>query len=172
MSEKRTDLNRPEPTESDKQQWREAERAFDLLTNGAEMHSRAVETYTTLGMRTLGLVAAGGIAATLGFYSANYSRLMEVRSNLDTVNQILGLLFISLIITLLCILLAYFSQLTYTASLEKMDRSYQHPYVSATPGSNHAHLIGDICRWAAVATALASAGCLVAAGWQFLGLVH
>jgi hypothetical protein len=107
-------------------------------------------------MRAPALIAAGGIAAALGFYSANYDRLVQSPGTLGTFNEILFWLFLSLLVPLGMPALAYFSQIAYAHCLDNQKLSYDLPYVSDTRKSRIYRFLGDLCRWLGVACFLIS----------------
>lgn len=160
-----------ETEEQRKERMRLAERAHDWLDNAAEMHAKQIEAFAVLTIRSLILVAIGGIAAVLGFYSANYERLSGVSGMLGHVNEMLVYLFASLVLTLLTSAFAYFSQLAYASAFFEYDRSYIHPFSSPKPISKRYTIAGDFCRWGAVILAFISLACLVAAGFSFFRIV-
>lgn len=149
-----------------------AERAHDWARKAAEQHNHQVEAFSLLGMKTPALVAAGGVAAALGFYSANYTRLKVDPANLTDFNSVLSWLFIALVLTSAAPGMAYFSQIAYVSSLWKKEHEWEHPFVRETASSKRWEIVGDICRWAAVALTAGSIILIVMAGYQFLSLVN
>lgn len=130
-----------------------------------------IQAFSVDGMKAPGLAAAAGVAAALGFYSANYTRLSENPENLVTFNAILFWLFASLLFTVIAPGLAYFSQISYgkSWSYEKFD--YDHPFVHNTPKSLFFERVGDVIRWATVGVVGGSIACIIRAGYLFLRLV-
>ncbi|WP_192255666.1 hypothetical protein [Mesorhizobium caraganae] len=53
----------------------EARLTFSRREEAARMHTSQIQTFASDAMKAPALVAAGGVAAALGFYSANYARL-------------------------------------------------------------------------------------------------
>ncbi|MCZ4344491.1 hypothetical protein [Devosia neptuniae] len=159
-----------EPTEWQKQQWKEAERAHDRQDEAIKSHVGQVEAFSILGIRTLALTAAGGIAAALGFYSANYDHLSQVPGALQVINGILAVLFTSMLATLLSTLAAYLSQIYFAHSLYSRKRTYTHPYVENGDRTDRLTLFGNIWRTIAIVTAIFAAICLCVAGFAFLGV--
>jgi hypothetical protein len=148
-----------------------AHRAHDQQRQGNEIAAKQVEAFATLTIRTLGLVAAGGIAATLGFYSANYDHLAAVPGALTTLNEILANLMKSLFFIVVTPGLAYFSQIFYSATISERTFDFEDPYVHDTPLSERYWFLGDACRWSAVATASLALVALGVGGLRFLSLV-
>jgi hypothetical protein len=162
----------PPPTEWQKRYWHEAEREHDRQDAGAEQHSRQVEAFAVQGIRTLALTSAGGIAAILGFYSANYERLSQTPTALSAVNGILANLFLAMLATLICCLLAYFSQVCFAAAVYSRERNWVHPYVQNTKKSKRYSVIGSIVRWFAILSVIVGAICVGAAALTFLSIVR
>jgi hypothetical protein len=158
--------------EHEKQRWKEAERAFDFEESYVEQHNKQVVDFAILGIRTIALTAAGGIAASLGFYSANYARLAEKPANLTNLNAVLACMFSALLCVLFCCLTAYFSQLCYVASLRERERHYQFPYVRVTDRSKKWSSFGDAWRIGAIILAILATTLLCVAGLSFLSLVQ
>lgn len=148
-----------------------AERQHDWRKKGMEMHFGQVQAFAIMAMKAPALVAAGGVAAALGFYSANYSRLKTVATALDEFNAVLVWLFVALLLTLAAPGAAYFSQLFYNQALEAEEHSFDHPYVRETKASKRLAIYGDVSRWLAVILTASSAACIVIGGIYFLNLV-
>ncbi len=149
-----------------------AEREHDRAAKAAEQHNKQVEAFSLLGMKAPALVAAGGVAAALGFYSANYARLKPDPANLENFNSVLMWLFLGLLLTVAAPGMAYFSQIAYVTSLTKKDYIWEHPFVSETRGSRIFEKVGDACRWTAVALTLGSIISIGLGGISFLSLIH
>ena len=162
----------PETKEEYDERVRLAERAHDGIQNGIELHFKQVEAFAILTLRSLVIVAIGGIAASLGFYSANYVHLVALPGALAALNQLLVYLFVSLILTLLSSACGYFSQIGFAAVLSAYDRTYTYPFVTPNKKSKRYLVWGQIFRWSSILTATASAGCLIAAGVVFAGLIR
>lgn len=160
----------PEPSEWLKKTWREGEREHDTQNEVAKIHAAQLEAFALLGIRSLGLTAVGGIAASLAFYSANYERLSTNPANLKNLNGILACLFIGLIVSLFCTLCAYMSQVCFLAGVWARTRTWQHPYVEETPASLAQIHRGAVWRIASIVAAVLSAVCLSVAGVSFLAL--
>ncbi|MCO6177880.1 hypothetical protein [Ciceribacter sp. RN22] len=149
-----------------------AERAHDWQQKGMEQHHRQIEAFALLGMKSPALVAAGGVAAALGFYSANYARLTADASNLTDFNSVLFWLFLGLLMTIAAPGLAYFSQLSYAASIAEKTFCWHHPFVDDTPRSRLYKKTGDVCRWSAVVLTTGSIASICLGGYHFLHLVN
>lgn len=165
----------PDPTEHDKQRYKEAERSFDALDNATEMHFRQIEAFAVLTLRMLALTCAGGIAAVLGFYSANYLRLSQSPASMTVLNGILGTLFIGMLLTLVAAGFAYFSQMSYAQAVFTRIRSYEFPYVTNREGKGGTSewiQRGDAIRVLATVFAGAAGACLIVAGYSFVGIVR
>lgn len=160
------------PSEWLKQQWKEAERAHDWQDSAAHSHMDQLEAFALQGIRTLALTAAGGIAAVLGFYSANYDRLASDASSLRAFNGTLAVLFTAMLFTLLVTLCGYFSQVFFAAVVYSRKRNYSPPYVEDSAKTPRLMLYGNINRVLAIVFAIAAALCLGVAGMSFMSLVR
>lgn len=149
-----------------------AHREFDRQDKGSELHSRQLETFAGITIRTLGLVSAGAVAAVLGFYSANYAHLSVTPGALETINDILAALMKALLFTLVTPGFGYFSQLAYQGVIDGRRRDYVRPFVHETSLSHRWHTFGDFCRWLAVGSAFLGLVSLGFAGFLFLSLVR
>ncbi len=148
-----------------------AERHHDWRKKGMEIHATQLQAFAVMAMKAPSLVAAGGVVAALGFYSANYSRLKSVPSALDDFNSVLTWLFLALLVTLAAPAAAYFSQLFYSEALASEKYTFEHPYVEETRRSKRFTFAGDIARWSSVIFTTASAVCILVGGLNFLDLV-
>jgi hypothetical protein len=160
--------------EADKQvdyKLKAAERAHDQVMKGFEIHSKQVESFSLAAMRAPALVSAGGVAASLGFYSANFQRFSGKPEALHLFNDALMWLLIGLLITLVSPCLAYFSQLAYSDSLSSRRYTWEHPFVEETRRSRIAQVVGDIMRWSCVASVLGAITSVAIGGIRFLDLV-
>lgn len=160
-----------ETPEEYKQRIAEAELAFARNEERARIHTGQIQTFSSDAMKAPGLVSAAGVAAALGFYSANYTRLAGNPENLEDFNGILFWLFLSLLLTVCAPGLAYFSQIAYVASLFKHDYSYVRPYLSINKKTRLFGLLGDVFRWGCVLIVLSSIACLVRGGVLFLSII-
>ena len=82
----------------------------------------------------------------------------------------MGNLFLALLITLLCTLFAYASQVFFAASVDARSRTYEHPYSGETEKSEKQKLYGNITRVLAIVMAILAGVCLFVAGYSFLSL--
>jgi hypothetical protein len=149
-----------------------AEREHDRQDSYAHSHMDQLEAFALQGIKTLGLTSAGGIAAVLGFYSANYTRLSQTPHALDAVNKLLWHVVFVDAATLLCCLAGYFSQVFFTQTMFSRTRTYEHPYVQDGEKTDRYTLFGNIARTAAIIAALFSTLCLCIAGFDFLNIVR
>ncbi|ESX51343.1 hypothetical protein NLY43_18990 [Mesorhizobium sp. C416B] len=95
----------------------DAKIAFGKNDERAKIHAAQVQTFSSDAMKAPALVSAAGVAAALGFYSANYDRLSQSPENLQTFNSILFWLFASLLFIVCAPGFAYFSQIAYGAAI-------------------------------------------------------
>lgn len=150
---------------------RSAEREHDRDLKGVEVHTKQIETFSQMAMRAPALVAAGGVAASLGFYSANYQRLAGHAEALKLFNDALAWMLIGILLTLFAPGLAYFSQLAYLDSVSSREHHWFHPYSRETRRARVGEIIGNICRWACVLVVIASIVSIAIGGIKFLHLV-
>lgn len=150
---------------------RNAERAHDHELKGIEIHQKQIEAFGLAAMRAPALVAAGGVAASLGFYSANYGRLVGKVDALALFNDALTWMLGGLLFTILAPGLAYFSQLAYLDAVSSRLHDWNHPYTHDTRRTRIAEKVGNAFRWACVIIVLLSIGCVSAGGLKFLHLV-
>jgi len=133
-----------------------------------ETVTRAIESFSIAAMRAPGLAAAGGVAAVLGFFSANYERLKD---NVTDLNAILFWMFGALLLVVVAPGAAYFSQIFFGQSSASKRYDWEHPYVHSTKMSTVWKWIGEFFRALAVLLVVGSYTALIMGGWQFLGLI-
>lgn len=148
-----------------------AERIHERDIKGQEVHSKQIEAFSVAAMRAPALVAAGGVAASLGFYSANYDRLSGKPEALHSFNGSLTWIFFGLLLTIVAPGLAYFSQLAYLDSLGERRHIYEPPFSVEGKRSRVGRWIGDTFRWLCVLVVLASIVTVSIGGIKFLTLV-
>lgn len=148
-----------------------AERAHDQDFKALEVHNKQIEAFSIAAMRAPALVAAGGVVASLGFYSANYSRLVGKSEALQQFNGSLTWLLCGLLLTLLAPGLAYFSQLAYSDSVGKRQHTWEYPFSIEGKRSKIGAKIGDFFRWACVFVVFCSITTVAVGGIKFLNLV-
>lgn len=149
----------------------EAKLAFSENENRVKLHAAQIQTFASDAMKAPALVSAAGVAAALGFYSANYARLVATPDGLETFNSILFWLFSSLLFTVCAPGCAYLSQLYYVASLQEQDHSYIQPYLAENAKTRLYERFGTIFRWSAVLLIAVSILCLIRGGFLFLRIV-
>lgn len=145
-----------------------AERAHEQRFEGIKHHSDNVLSYSNAAMKAPALASVGGIAALLGFYSANYTRFVDKQDVLTTFNSILFWLLLSVLFTVIAPGLAYLNQLAYLSSLAEETHHYDRPFVRDTKKSKKYERIGDVLRFLSVFIVLASIGSLMRGGYLFL----
>ncbi|MCI5078246.1 hypothetical protein [Oricola sp.] len=150
---------------------RAAERAHDDYYKGTLTLFDSIMTFSIAAMRTPGLAAAGGIAATLGFYSANYARLRAVPEALLEFNAVLFWMFLSLLATICAPGLAYFSQSFFLWGEGAKKLSWEWPYVGTNRRSKILIRVGIGFQVATVLCVLASIVLMIVGGVRFLHLV-
>lgn len=149
----------------------EAKAAFAKNDDYAKIHAAQIQTFGSDAMKAPALVAAAGVAAALGFYSANFTRLSSDPLKLLAFNDILFWLFASLLVIVCAPGMAYLSQIAYTTSLYAEDYEYDAPYTRQTRRSLFYKTVGDCLRWLAVALVVLSIACLTYGGYRFLHLL-
>jgi hypothetical protein len=150
---------------------RAAERAHDVARKGAETHNSQIEVFSLAAMRAPALAAAGGIAAALGFYSANHVQISGSPIATSEFGHILIWLLIALLMTIAAPGLAYFSQLAYLHAAYDRIYIWDHPYVKDGRRAKLAERIGHVFRWACVFSVLASIICAAMGGIALLRLI-
>lgn len=161
-----------EETEKDRDiRLRLAERAHDQDAKWFEMHTKQIEAFSTAAMKAPALVAAGGVAAGLGFYSANFARLSPKPEAVALFNESLSWMLVGLLFTLISPGLAYFSQLAYSDSVMHREHHFFPPYSRNSKRSKIGQVIGDVCRWACVLSVALAVVSVAGGGLKFLDLV-
>jgi len=160
-----------ETPEEEKERYATADAAFKEHWRQADSHVDQVKVFSSDAMKAPAFVAAGGVVAVLGFYSANYARLAQEPSNLETLNDVLFWLFISLLLTAVAPGVAYLSQIAYVSSVYSNELSYVEPFVKQSRKSRIYRWLGDIARWTCVGLVLLSIVALSFGGILFLRLV-
>ncbi|MGL4487941.1 MAG: hypothetical protein ACRCU5_00665 [Rhizobiaceae bacterium] len=155
-----------------KERKRLAERAHDQNDKAEEVHAGQIEAFSIAAMRAPGLAAAGGIAAALGFFSANYSVLKHTTGATELFNAMIGWFFLALIFAVLAPGAAYFSQLAYQDSLQRRTKTYEHPFVTTTKGSDMAEQVGNFFRWFTVIVNLGAIVAICFGGYKFWKLLN
>ncbi|MGR9078125.1 hypothetical protein [Rhizobium leguminosarum] len=150
---------------------RSAERAHDHELKVIEIHQRQIEAFALAGMRAPAFVAAGGVAASLGFYSANYGRLVGKADALALFNNSLAWMLGGLLFTILAPGLAYFSQFAYLDAVASRVHDWNHPFSHDTRRTRIVMQVGNVFRWVCVIVVLLAIGCVSSGGLQFLHLV-
>ncbi|NKL20899.1 hypothetical protein [Rhizobium leguminosarum] len=134
-------------------------------------HMGVVGTFSNSAMRAPAIAAAGGIAALLGFFSANY-RAIAGTAGQTFFNEALILFGSSVLLTVLAPGLAYFSQLSFLWSIGKDELHWERPFVRETGASKRLYYVGSAFQILAIVIVLASIALLVGGGWKFLSLAH
>jgi ABC-type Na+ efflux pump permease subunit len=146
-------------------------RAYDRVVKAMEVHAKQIEAFSIAAMRAPALASAGGIAATLGFYSANYSRLAAASESIGTLRVILFWFFLAAFLAVLAPGAAYFSQLLYQDSLSRETYEAESEFTVETAASKRSKQIGDIFRWLTVLITASSIVCFAIGGLRFLTVI-
>jgi hypothetical protein len=161
----------PETDEQFKERKRLGERAHDRLDKGEEAHASQIQAFALAAMRAPALAAAGGIAAAIGFFSANYEALKQLPQGIQLFNEITSWFFIAVIFAVITPASAYFSQLAYQDCIQRMERIWEHPYVVPTKWSSRVKYLGNFFRWLTVMLNMCAIGAIIKGGLKFLLLV-
>ena len=102
----------------------EYDKALNQWNLEQETTKRQSEAFAVLALKSPGFAAAGGIAAMLGFYSANYDHLQGIQEKLDAFNCGLTLWGFALFVSVIAPGLAFLSQQFYLHSFWTMDYSH------------------------------------------------
>lgn len=148
-----------------------AERAFDIRYSQAKVVDDQVLAFSQAALRAPALVAAAGIAASLAFYSANYSRLDDNPANLLAFNDILFWLFTALFLSMISPGLAYFGQFSYSIWMNEETFHYTRPFIRDTTKGKWARRVGHCFRWLASITVAGAILCVAIGGFSFLRLI-
>ncbi len=150
---------------------KEIRHAYEQKARAEEVHSDHIRAYALAAMRAPALVAAGGVVAALGFYSANFDRLSAEPAKLDILNQILFWLFLSLMLTVVAPGLAYFGQIAYQHALRNDARPSERPDLEPSSRYKNAVRLGIMLKWITVAVMTLAIVALAVGGIKFLHLV-
>ena len=149
-----------------------AHKAHETERALASAHWKQAEAFGLMTVRGVGLAAAAGIAAVLGFFSANYDRLVELQGSIQSVNLILAACFSALLLELLAAGAGYWSQTLFADSKWHLAFSMERPFTAATRKSKRRLFFGSVFRWASIVLTVAAIAVLVAGGLTFLSLVR
>jgi len=134
-------------------------------------HATELLSYASLAMRTPALVAVGGVAALLGFYSANYENLSKAPENLAFLNHALACLFWSLMLSVISPGAAYLSQAFFIEALRTEDYVWERPFVVRPGRGKILGWIGSFFRLSAIGLVIGAITFLGYGGYLFLSLV-
>jgi hypothetical protein len=146
-------------------------KAYDRTLKSYEMHAKQIESFSIAAMRAPSVAAAGGIAATLAFYTGNYSRLVLDPLKIELVESALFWFFISAMFSVLTPGAAYFSQLAYLDSLNRKAYSADTEFAVVTPESKRSGCIGHFFRWLTVTINVCAIVSFIYGGIIFLRLI-
>jgi|GEM_PF-3837402 len=126
-----------------------------------------LQVFSLAAMKAPAISSAGGIAAVLGFYSANYVELSKVEGKLDHFNLVLVWWPMALMITVVLPGMAYISQQLYVYSLNNEEYSIETNQWKGTKTSNIYEAIGNCFRVGAVLMTVLSYVFLILGGYEF-----
>lgn len=150
---------------------RKRDREHDEIQHHIEMHTKQIEAFSVAAMRAPAIAAAGGVAASLGFYSANYPRLADKPEAISSFNDAVWWLFVSILLTVTAPSFAYLSQLAYQGRLFNVIRLDREPFVRFPLKSRIYGWAGDASRIIASCLVVAAIVAVVIGGLEFLNMI-
>ncbi|TWF57365.1 hypothetical protein [Neorhizobium alkalisoli] len=146
-----------------------AHKAFDGHRKTISDSFALVGSFATTAMRAPAIAAGAGIAALLGFFSANRGALAGTEG-IAFFNHALSYFCGSIALSVICSGIAYLSQLLVTNSLQSYTFNYDSPFVLETRRRKLLNGFGAVFQISAILLGLASIGLLVCGGWFFMML--
>jgi hypothetical protein len=134
-------------------------------------HATELLSYANLAMRAPALVAVGGVATLLGFYSANHETLSKAPENLVFLNHALACLFWSLMLSVVSPGAAYLSQAFYIEALRTENYTWEQPFVVRPCKGKVLGWTGSFFRVSAIGLVVGAIAFLGYGGYLFLSLV-
>ncbi|KAB2700033.1 hypothetical protein F9K79_03740 [Ochrobactrum sp. Kaboul] len=148
-----------------------AHRAFDDNGTFISENNKHMADFAALALKSPALVAAGGIAALLAFYSANWKALNIIAGSVETFNTILSYLFLSLVLSMFAPCLAYLCTWLMGGAAANRKYTYSHPYVHPTISSRICGIASEVVRWITIAVLFSAIILICMAGLEFLKFV-
>lgn len=161
----------PETVEQYKLRLEQARIAHENHQASIKLLTDPVFSFGAAAMRAPGLAAAGGVAAALGFYSANFATLKNIPDAIHSFNNALYWLFVSLLLTVAAPGIAYFSQSFFSNARSAETRDWQHPYIFETPKSRLYQRLGLGFQIMTILDVILSILALLLGGLKLLNLV-
>lgn len=172
MDEEQIDVKIKEALSNTSQIDSDWEKSYKYQKWALELHYKQIESFSLAAMKAPSLAAAGGIAAVLGFYSANYDRLSVIESKLDDFNSILLWWSLALLISIVLPGLSYLGQMSYVDRLsEQIYDSDAREFADNDVSKRHL-FIGDFFRVFAMFLMCVSYIFLVLGGYHFYKLAQ
>lgn len=161
-----------EALQRERQRIEDAARLAHAHENKAlELETNMVPGFASAAMRAPAIAAAGGIAAILGFYSAN-AEAIAAAARTRMFNDALMWFFISVLACVLAPSTAYFSQTFFSHGRSaKTHHLDERPFVRDTRKSKTLRGLGIAFQVLSVVLVAGSIGALIAGGWMFLQLL-
>ena len=148
-----------------------AENAHQVFRKNYELVFGLVGSFSNGAMRAPAIAAAGGIAAMLGFYSANAKVLTGTPAAADF-SAALAYFFAAVFLCVLTPGCAYLSQGAFVYSMGSYTLDYDHPYAHETTASKRWHFVGVALQVVSIIiTLLAIAGVALGA-WHFMRVAN
>lgn len=145
-----------------------AQRSFDNHRAFISDNNNHMVDLAGLAMKAPALVAAGGIAALLAFYSANWKDISKLEGSIQTFNAILTYFFLSLIFSMIAPCLAYLCTSLIGSSAMAEEYKYEPPYVHSTNKSRLCSIVSEVLRWLTVLAVFSAIVLIILGGWKFL----
>lgn len=151
----------------DEIEFENARLAHATANKSMEVETNIVPAFGNAAMRAPGIAAAGGIAAILGFYSANASVLRGTVA-LDDFNAALLWFFGSVLACVIAPGAAYFSQALFVQCRSERTHHFDRPFVRDTSKSTWLFRVGTVFQIAAILLTAAAIAALVCGGLAFM----
>ncbi len=130
-----------------------------------------LQGFSLAAMKAPALASAGGIAAVLGFYSANYSELSKTVEKLEHFNLVLFWWPLALMITVILPGIAFLSQNFYVISLENETYNSNKSQYEENKTSLKYRFWGNSFKNLAIFFVVVSYVCMILGGYEFWLLV-
>jgi hypothetical protein len=149
----------------------DARLAHAAANKSIEIEAAMVATFASAAMRAPALAGAGGIAAMLGFFSANAGTLRGTAA-VEDFNSALFWFFASILGCVLAPGAAYFSQECFVWAREAQAQAKEPPFIRDTRRSNLLTLAGVGFQVFAISFTVVSICTLIAGGREFMNVAN
>lgn len=151
---------------SEEIEFENARLAHSAANKSMEIETNMIATFGNAAMRAPGIAAAGGIAALLGFYSAN-GDVLRGSTAVEDFNSALLWFFGSVLACVAAPGAAYFSQLLFVHSKGEQTHHFDRPFIRGTRKSKLYFYLGATFQIVAIVLTLTAIVALVAGGMCF-----